>query len=227
MFKNSSSKTESSRLLSDSSIQGRGSNTAFGSNSIATNRNDALGRAPQAYGRDKQTTGGAFRGLEVDVQRASSGWSWSLWGSRSASVFDSKQSLITDYHREIIPILDGKDPDDRLDAVPMKACRPLGGRKLSCKVKCGIISAFLFLLGLILGLIAFYVIIPSYVRQRLGDASLAFESLNMTQPWWPDGSHDNYGFTMVSIAVLSGLSPLAGTLHGMPTSQPHSRVVHC
>jgi hypothetical protein len=71
--------------------------------------------------------------------------------------------------------------------------------------------------------------VPLFVKSRVAATTLRFESITLTAPQWPsaarnstdkrlfqqgNGTADSYGFTLLASAVLLGLTPVDGQLHG-------------
>jgi hypothetical protein len=76
--------------------------------------------------------------------------------------------------------------------------------------------------------------VPAFVKNRVAATTLRFVSITLTAPQWPagasglaadrspqqrNGAADSYGFTLLASAVLSGLTPVDGQLHGEGLAQ--------
>lgn len=163
----------------------------------------------------------------LSVQGSSRSW-FSFGGHKRTE----RLPLTHDYHSQVLAALTETEVVEKealhAFSAPCAACHCLGKKRMSCRTKAaiGVITTTIILV--LLGVLTFYIVAPAYVRDRLSATKLVFTSLNMTNPVWPtsmsgtgnevDTGAGIYGFTIVAQAVLSGLSPVDGTLHGRCTS---------
>jgi len=169
----------------------------------------------------------------VDGGRGPSWLPAGLGGRRGPPVGDVHAALDAhhedDYHARVLSALaDSGDRAARAEALGVPRCATaccgcLGGKRLPLRTRCAIGWFVTLAVLVLLGVLVFYFVAPVYVRSRLAATTLTFTAIRLTNPVWPtttgvgDGG-SGYGLTIDASAVLSGLSPVDGTLHAMATT---------
>lgn len=126
--------------------------------------------------------------------------------------------------------------DDAASSIPawgvgsVQQDAPLTSRACTCLRPCwrgrgwcwrtGLVCTVLLPLLIVLGVVLRFTAVPAFVRSRVAATTLRIESITMTAPRWPTSNTESqlagggWGFTMIAESVLSGLSPVDGTIQG-------------
>lgn len=94
-------------------------------------------------------------------------------------------------------------------------------RGRSCLWRIAVVFAAVVPVLIALAVVLRFTAVPALVRSAVAATNLRIDSIAMTAPRWPGSGNDlsignSWGFTMIASSVLSGLSPVGGTLQGEP-----------